>query len=124
LKLEIGAAGSTAGAVPIFCVLAWMTAQGLLGTARTLQERGGMDFLLASPLPIRLILASRLTSIAASSFGSVALLLLPIANMGVVLDGPAWLAVYPTLLALALIGTVAGTAVAASSCGAIRAARD
>jgi ABC-2 type transport system permease protein len=89
-----------------------MSAQGLLGTARALQERGGMDLLLASPLPIRLILASRLASIVASSFGSVALLVLPVANMGVVLDGPAWLAVYPTLLALSLIGTVAGMAVA------------
>jgi ABC-2 type transport system permease protein len=32
--------------------------------------------------------------------------------MGFVLDGPAWLAVYPTLLALALVGSAAGMAVA------------
>jgi ABC-2 type transport system permease protein len=112
LKLGSGGVGPTASAVPIICVLAWMSAQGLLGTARTLQERGGMDLLLASPLPMRVILASRLVSIAASSFGSVALLVLPVANMGVVLDGPAWLAVYPTLLALSLIGTIGGMAVA------------
>jgi ABC-2 type transport system permease protein len=112
LKIESAGPGLPVIAVPIFGVLAWMSAQGLLGTARTLQERGGMDLLLASPLSIRLILASRLASIAASSFGSVALLVLPVANMGIVLDGPAWLAVYPTLLALAMIGTVGGMAVA------------
>jgi ABC-2 type transport system permease protein len=112
LKLGSGGVGPTAGAVPIFCVLAWMSAQGLLGTARALQERGGMDLLRASPLPMRPILASRLVSIAASSFGSVALLVLPVANMGVILDGPVWLAVYPTLLALSMIGTVGGMAVA------------
>ena len=112
LKLGSGTASLAAGAIPVFCILAWMAAQGLLGTARTLQERGGMDLLLASPLPVRLILASRLMSIAASSFGSVALLVLPVANMAAILDGPAWLAVYPTLLALALIGTVVGMAVA------------
>ena len=124
LKLASGAAGPAAGAVPIVCVLAWMSAQGLLGTARALQERAGMDLLLASPLPMRPILASRLVSIAASSFGSVGLLVLPVANMGVVLDGPTWFAVYPTLLALALIGTVAGMAVAIGlflSCDARRA---
>ena len=112
LKLESGPGGLPSAAIPIVCVLAWMAAQGLLGTARVLQERGGMDLLLASPVPSRLVLASRLTSIAASSFGSVALLVLPVANMGAVLDGPAWLAVYPTLLALALIGTSGGVAVA------------
>ena len=85
-----------------------MTAQGLLGTARTLQERGSIDLLLASPLPVRLILASRALAIAASSFGSVALLVLPVANVGAVLDGPAWLAAYPALLALSLIGTAVG----------------
>ena len=112
LKPANGEAGPMAGAVPVVCVLAWMSAQGLLGTARALQERAGMDLLLASPLPMRPILASRLVSIAASSFGSVAILVLPVANMGAILDGPAWLAIYPTLLALAAIGTIVGMAAA------------
>ena len=42
----------------------------------------------------------------------MALLALPLANMAAILYGPAWLAVYPTLLALALIGTLGGAAVA------------
>lgn len=112
LKIESGRGGLPTIAIPIFCILAWMSAQGLLGTARALQERGAMDLLLASPLPMRLILASRLVSITAGSFGSVALLILPAANVGAFLYGPAWLAAYPTLLALSLIGTVVGMAIA------------
>jgi hypothetical protein len=73
----------------IFCLLAWMSAQGLLGTARALQERESLDLLLASPLPMRLVLASRLISMVASASGSVALLVIPLANMGAILDGPA-----------------------------------
>jgi ABC-2 type transport system permease protein len=112
LKPELDSAGPAAGAVPVFFVLAWISAHGLLGASRTLQERGSMDLMLASPLPVRLILASRLISIAASSFGSVALLVLPLANVAAILHGRAWLAAYPTLLALSLIGTVVGMAVA------------
>ena len=58
------------------------------------------------------MLASRAAATAASSFGSVGLLVLPVANMGVLLDGPAWLAAYPALFALSLIGTTAGLAAA------------
>lgn len=112
LQRESGGASPATGVVPVFCVLAWMGAQGLLGAARALTERGSMDLLLSSPLSMRAIVASRLISIAASSFGSIALLLLPVANMGLVLDGPAWLALYPTLFALALLGTITGMAVA------------
>jgi ABC-2 type transport system permease protein len=112
LKIESGRGGLPTIAIPIFCILAWMSAQGLLGTARALQERGAMDLLLASPLPVRLVLASRLAATAASSFGSVALLVLPAANMGALVVSPTWLAAYPTLLALALVGTVVGMAIA------------
>ena len=111
--LHEGGAGSTSAvAVLAFSVFAWMIAQGLLGTSRTLQERGSSDLLFSSPLPVRLVLASRATATAASCLGSVGLLVLPVANMGVLLDGPAWLAAYPVLLALSLIGTTAGLAAA------------
>ena len=109
---EGGATSTSTVAVLVFSVLAWMIAQGLLGTARTLQERGSSDLLFSSPLPVRLVLASRATATAASSFGSVGLLVLPVANMGALLDGPAWLAAYPALLALSLIGTTVGLAAA------------
>ena len=112
LRPELGNAASATGAVFVLFVLAWMTAQGLLGMARTLLERGNMDLMLASPLPVPSIFASRLASMVIGSFGSVALLALPLANMAAILYGPAWLAVYPTLLALAVIGTLGGAAVA------------
>ena len=40
MKIESGPGGLPSVAIPIVCVLAWMAAQGLLGTARVLQERG------------------------------------------------------------------------------------
>lgn len=109
---EGNATSVSAVAVLAFSVFAWMIAQGLLATSRTLQERGSSDLLFSSPLPVRLVLASRATATAASSFGSVGLLVLPVADMGMLLDGPAWLAAYPALLALALLGTAAGLAIA------------
>jgi ABC-2 type transport system permease protein len=42
----------------------------------------------------------------------VGLLVLPVANVAVFLDGPAWLAAYPALFALSLIGTSVGLAAA------------
>jgi ABC-2 type transport system permease protein len=107
-----GATSTSAVAVLVFSVLAWMTAQGLLGTSRSLQERGSSDLLFSSPLPVRLVLAARAAATAASSFGSVGLLVLPVANMAVLLGTPAWLAAYPALLALSLIGTTIGLAAA------------
>ena len=109
---ESSATSTSAAAVLVLSVFAWMIAQGLLGTSRTLQERGSSDLLFSSPLPVRLVLASRAAATAASSFGSVGLLVLPVANVGVLLDGPSWLAAYPALFALSLIGTTAGLAAA------------
>ena len=109
---ESSATSTSAVAVLVLSVFAWMIAQGLLGTSRTLQERGSSDLLFSSPLPVRLVLASRAAATAASSFGSVGLLVLPVANMSMLLDGPSWLAAYPALFALSLIGTTAGLAAA------------
>src|SRR4051794_21206449 len=73
---DAGSLGAGLGSAAVFSVLAWMTAQGLLGMARALQDRAGLDLLLASPLPMRRILAARLLSIAAGSLASVGVLLL------------------------------------------------
>ena len=112
LLREGGSGSASAVAVLAFSVFAWMIAQGLLATSRTLQERGSSDLLFSSPLPVRLVLASRAATTAASSFGSVGLLVLPVADMALLLDGPLWLAAYPALLSLSLIGTAAGLAAA------------
>ena len=93
-------------------LLAWIVAQGMIGTSRVLQERGTLDLLLGSPLPVRTALAARAVAIAASSFGSAAVLVLPAANVAAWLDGPAWLGAYPALAGLALIGTAVGLSAA------------
>jgi ABC-2 type transport system permease protein len=109
---ESWATGGQGLTIPFVFTLAWMTAQGLIGAARMFHERGSLDLMLASPLPVRRMLAARALAIAASSLGSVAILVLPVANVGAVLDGPGWLLAYPALTGLALIGTAAGLALA------------
>ena len=95
-------------AIALFCVFTWMIAQGLFGITRTLYDRGDLDLLLGSPLPAWRVLAAKTAAVAASTFGSIALLVLPLANVGAVLGQPAWLAAYPVLIALALIATSLG----------------
>jgi ABC-2 type transport system permease protein len=101
-------AGVTPLAIAVLCIFTWMIAQGLFSTTRTLFDRGDLDLLLGAPLPTARILAAKATAIAASTLSSIALLVLPLANIGAVLGEPAWLAAYPTLVALALMATALG----------------
>lgn len=91
-------------------VFTWMLAQGVFGLTRTLYHRADLDLLLGSPLPARRVMAAKAVAIAASSFGSVAVLALPIAHIGALLDGPHWLTLYPLLISFALLATAAGLA--------------
>ena len=94
--------------VVIGCILAWVIAQGLLGATRLLFNRGDLDLLLGSPLPGTRVFAARATALATDAFGSIALLTLPVANVGAVLYGPVWLSAYPVLAAIAMAGTACG----------------
>ena len=105
-----GEAGSAPLVAIVTCAFTWLLAQSLFGSARTLYQRGDLDLLLGSPVSPRHVFAAKAVGIAAGSFGSIALLTLPIANMGALVDTPAWLGVYPALLALALIATALGLA--------------
>lgn len=89
----------------LICVASWMLAQGLFAATRTLHDRGDLDLLYSSPLPPGRILAAKAAAIALSSLGSVALLALPIANVGAVRLGARWLAIYPALAGVALLAT-------------------
>ncbi len=104
--------GGDVGAMPLaiatLCIFTWMIAQSLFATTRTLFDRGDLDLLLGAPLPPARILAAKATAIAASTLGSIALLVLPLANVSAVLGEPTWLAAYPTLIALALMATAFG----------------
>lgn len=88
----------------------WMLAQGIFGLTRTLYHRADLDLLLGSPLPARRVIAAKVIAIAASSFGSIAILVLPVAHMGAIVAGRHWLGLYPLLVSFALLATAFGLA--------------
>lgn len=98
-------------AAMIGATFTWMMAQGVFGLTRTLYNRTDLDLLLGSPLAASRIIAAKVMAIAVGSFGSVALLLLPVANTGAVIRGSHWLSIYPVLTALALVATALGLTV-------------
>ena len=74
-------------------------------------QRGDLDLLLSSPLPMRRVLISRLLAIAINAAFLPLLLVVPLVN-GMVLRGRfAWIGVYPALASLALIAAAAGSAI-------------
>lgn len=110
-------AGGFAGVNDITATLAlgaalWMVSQGLLGASRALFQRSELELLLSSPLPVWKPVAVRAASVAASSFGSLAPFVLPVANVGAVRYGAEWLGLYLITAALALAGTAAGFVIA------------
>jgi ABC-2 type transport system permease protein len=107
-RTDFAAAGSDHVMTVGLAVLFWMTAQGLLGATRSLYERGHLEVLFSSPLPVWKAVVARAVAIMATSLVSVGLLTLPLANAGAIIEGPQWLVVYPVELALALLGTAAG----------------
>lgn len=109
--LHVRDASISSLAVIIGATFTWMMAQGVFGLTRTLYNRTDLDLLLGSPLAVSRIIAAKVMAIAVGSFGSVALLLLPIANTGALIDGPHWLTIYPVLTALALVATALGLTV-------------
>ncbi len=97
--------------VLVICVFSWMVAQSLFAATRTLFDRADLDLLLGSPIPARRVFAAKATGIAASTFGSIALLTLPVANAGALADRAQWLGIYPALIGMALIAAAAGLSV-------------
>jgi ABC-2 type transport system permease protein len=89
-----------------------MLSQALDAALATLFERRDLDWLLASPVPLRRVLAARMTVIAASVAVPWLLLLGGVANAMAVAGQPGWLAAYPMVCALALLVAAAGAALA------------
>ncbi len=89
-------------------ILPWILSQSLTSMTRALYTRGDLDLLFASPLPPQRILAARALAVAVESVSSVAIFLLPIANMNILLNGLSWLSVYPALLGSGLFATSIG----------------
>jgi ABC-2 type transport system permease protein len=93
-------------------VLPWIIAQAMTATTRALFTRGDLDLVFAAPVSARAVLAARAFSIAMDGVGSVAILLLPLANANLILGHWRWLAVYPALAASGLFGAGLGIALA------------
>ena len=93
-------------------VLPWMVAQSLTAATRALYARGDLDLLLASPVSARAVLGARAVAIAFEAVSSVAIFLLPVANMNVLFGRTHWLALYPTLLASGMFGAALGLFIA------------
>jgi len=89
-----------------------MLSQALDAALAALFERRDLDWLLASPMPLRRVLAVRMAVIAAAVAVPWLLLLGGVANAMAVAGQPGWLAAYPVACALALLAAAAGAALA------------
>jgi ABC-2 type transport system permease protein len=89
-------------------VAPWIVAQALTNTTRALYTRGDLDMILSSPMSPRAVFLARAIAVAFESIASIAMLILPIANMMALYLGWRWLAIYPTLLATGFFGTGLG----------------
>ena len=103
--LWLDAADTAGGALPTYLAsacsssLPWIIAQAMTATTRALYTRGDLDLVFASPVSARAVLAARAFAIASDGVASVAILLLPLANMNALLGHRRWLALYPALAA-------------------------
>lgn len=82
--------------------LCMILAQAMVSAMRMLYARADFELLFAAPVSATVVLGSRVLAIALEAAATAALVLLPIANLASLLDRPAWLAIYPWLLAAAL----------------------
>jgi ABC-2 type transport system permease protein len=116
--LWLNATAKAGGALPTYLasgvlfVLPWIIAQAMTATTRALYTRGDLDLVFAAPVSARAVLAARAFAIASDGVASVAILLLPLANMNALLGHWRWLALYPALAATGLFGAGVGIALA------------
>jgi ABC-2 type transport system permease protein len=98
------------GSIALACMFALFLSKSITEATEALYQRGDLDLLLSSPLPMRRVLATRLLAIAVMAAFMPILLVLPLAN-GMVLRGYlAWIGVYPVLGGLSLTAAAAGAA--------------
>ena len=93
-------------------VFSLMLSQTLAGATDALYTRGDLDLLFSSPLDPRKTLTVRFASLAASAFASFGLLVTPLLLPLALFGHWRWLALLPTLAALALMASGAGLALA------------
>lgn len=88
--------------------LSLMLSQAIWESLTALFDRGDLDLLLASPLPTRSVFIARGLGIVLSVVAMSLFMLAPLANLGLFTGHANLLAIYPTLLALALGVTALG----------------
>ncbi|HWF78054.1 MAG TPA: hypothetical protein VN694_12850 [Caulobacteraceae bacterium] len=98
--------------VAALMIFSLMLSQTLAGAADVLYARGDLDLLFSSPLDPRKALTVRFAALAATAFSAFALLALPFLVPLAIFGHWRWLALLPTLAALALIASAAGLALA------------
>lgn len=93
-------------------MLTMLTAQALSGATRAFFENGAADLLLAAPVSPARLFAVRALALAITTTVPFAVFIVPVANVGLVVSGPRWLALYPVLASVGLIGTAFGLVLA------------
>ncbi len=79
-----------------------LLAVGINSSVKVLFERVDLDLLVASPLPVRVIFASRVLTVAVTVLGSALLVTVPLGSVAVMLGVPRLLGVYPVAVAMSL----------------------
>jgi ABC-2 type transport system permease protein len=96
----------------VFMLLTLIVAQALSGATRTFFDVGAGDFVLTAPVPPQRLFAIRALALAIMTTAPFAVFVLPIANVGALVDGPRWLTLYPMLVSMGLLGAAVGMALA------------
>ncbi len=99
----------TVANIAVLCIAGLMLSHALDVAVASLFERQDLDWLLASPVPLRRVLAVRMMGMAVTIAGPWLLLAGPAANAMAWMGQPGWLGVYPALFALGLLAAAAGT---------------
>jgi ABC-2 type transport system permease protein len=94
-RIEVWIAGG------VVVTLSTILAQAMVSAMRTLYARDDLELVFAAPVSATVVLGSRALAIAFESAATAAFVLLPVANIASLVDRPAWLAIYPWLLASA-----------------------
>jgi ABC-2 type transport system permease protein len=93
-------------------VFSLMLSQTLAGATDALYTRGDLDLLFSSPLSPRKTLTVRFAAMASTAFSAFALLALPFLVPLAIFGHWRWLALFPTLAALAMAASAVGLALA------------
>lgn len=99
--LQSASRGGHGGGAGFAVLLAFslLIAAAFQRSLETLYNRGDLPFLLASPVPLRVVVATRLVDIALTTLAGSALFLIPLIDCAAILHGRQWLWSWPTWIA-------------------------